>query len=470
MAIQAKQLKDLPEPTRKLYGRAKAAFDIKNYDYAFEMLEKVLQDEPGFIEGHQILRDSLLERAGGHSSVMRKMTSMFKTGPLLVQGPMLLKKGEFAKALQVGEKALVADPTNIGTLQFLAKAARAAGLAELAIQTLETASNLDGKNKDVLRELAEIHKEQQNFNKSIEAIQRLMKLTPGSIELGTELKQLTAQSTMKKDKWDEASSYRDVIRDKKQAELLEQETRSGTRDEAALKNLVAAAEKTASKQATTANIKALAELYVKDRQWDNAIVQYNHILEASGSMDPAIDEAITEIMVAKFDGQIDQWRDYVKLNPDQQAEADKNMALYEQQKQDMLFQRMLDRVQRYPNDASYRFSLGEMYFRRSQLDQAMAEFQLAQKSPQFRCKALAYMGKCTLQKGVMVELALEQFKAAIDGFESTDPMRKECLYDLGTAYEKLGQAEQALASFRDLYSLDVGYRDVSAKLEKYYKK
>ncbi len=470
MAIQAKTLKELPEGTRKLFARVKASFDQKNYDYAFDMLRDILEKEPGFIEGHHAYREGLLEQSGGKTSAMRKMTAMLKAGPLLMKGPMLLKKGEQAKALAMAEEALAADPTNVGTLQFLAKAAREGGLGELAVQTLETASNLDPKNSSVLRELADVQKELQNFNKAIEAVQKLLKLSPTSIDLATELKQLTAQSTMKKDKWDDATSYREVMRNKEQAELLEQQSRAGARDENSLRNLIQAAETVAARQATTANIKTLAELYVKDRQWDKALAQYTRILEASGSMDPAIDEEMTEILVAKFDEQINLWKEYVKQHPEQQAEADKNMALYEQQKQDMLFQRMMERVQRYPNDASYRFDLGLMYFKRNQLDQAMGEFQQSQKSPQFRTKALAMMGKCTFQKGVMVELAIEQFKAAIEGFESGDPMRKESLYDMACAYEKLGQDDKALATFRELYSIDVGFRDVSARLEKYYKK
>jgi tetratricopeptide (TPR) repeat protein len=203
--------------------------------------------------------------------------------------------------------------------------------------------------------------------------------------------------------------------------------------------------------------------------WDKAIEQYTRILNASGSMDPAIDEAITELMVAKYDEQINNWKAYVKTNPDKQADADTNIALYEQQKQDMLFNRMVERVQRYPNDAAYRFGLGEIYFQRGQFDKAIGEFQLSQKSAQYRIRALAFMGKCTMHKGLL-EMAIEQFKAALEGFEKTDPMRKECLYDIACSYEKLNQHDPALNAFRELYAIDVNFKDTSAKLERYYKK
>ena len=471
MAIQAKEYKDISERARKLYARAKAALAQKSAadTMVFEMLFDVLREEPGFVDGHNTLRESLLDYVGRKSSVMRKMTAMLKTGPLMVQVPIFLKKGDHAKALEMAEKALEADPTSTTTLQAVAKVAQEAGLSELAISTLVAAIELDPKNIHSLTELVELYKIRQEYYKAIEVLQKLIRINPGSIEHTTELKQLTAQATMHKDKWTGDGSYRDVLRDKKQSELLEQQSRSGGRDANSMKNVIADAEAAAAKQATTANIKKLAEAYVNSKMWDQAIEQYNRILNASGSMDPAIDETITELMTAKFDEQINLWKEYVKTNPDKQADADTNTALYEQQKQEMLFKRMLERIDRYPNDSSYRFAIGEMYFRRGELDKAISEFQLSQKSPQYRIRALAFMGKCTAQKG-LVEMALEQFKAALEGLEKSDPMRKDCLYDMGNAFERLGQEEQALNSFRELYAIDVNFKDVSAKLEKYYKK
>ena len=471
MAIQAKEYKDISERARRLYTRVKSALAQKSTADAmvFEMLFDVLREEPGFVDGHNLLRESLLDHVGRKSSIMRKMTAMLKTGPLMVQVPIFLKKGDHAKAMEMAEKALEADPTNTTTLQAVAKVAQEAGLSDLAISTLNATVELDPKNVSALTELVQIHKSQQQYSQAIEALQKLIRINPNSIEHTTELKQLTAQATMHKDNWTGEGSYRDVLRDKKQAELLEQQGRSGGLDANSMKNVVADAEANVAKQASTANIKKLAEAYVNSKMWDQAIEQYNRILNASGSMDPAIDEAITEIMTAKFDEQINLWKDYVKANPDKQADADTNMALYEQQKQDMLFKRMLERIERYPNDSSYRFAIGEMYFYRGELDKAISEFQLSQKSPQYRIRALAFMGKCTAQKG-LVEMALEQFKAALEGLEKSDPMRKDCLYDMGNAFERLGQEENALNSFRELYAIDVNFKDVSAKLEKYYKK
>lgn len=469
MAIVPKALQELPPASRKLYERAHTAVVQKNYFYAFEMLRGLLRREPGFNEGRTALRQTQLERVGNKPSLMRQCSAFCKVGwRLMTQGPVLLKQEKYAEALDLAETAMEADPTSTSTLSFLAKTAEAAGLLEIAIQALEISAHHHPRNNATLINLARLYTAVEEYTKALKVWQTMAELHPNNPEIEGEVKRLMARAAMKQAKWTEAESYRDVMKDKGQAETLEQQTRVSARDEDTLQSLTAAAEKAVEQQSTVANHRRLAQLYRQGLNYDKALEQYQLVIDKMGSLDPAIDDAIMEVHSARFDDAIKQWQGYAQAHPDKQAEAAANIGQLEKQKDEMRLTRLLERVRRYPNDAGYRFDLGLLYWTRNEVDLALQEFQQSQRNPQYRRRALAYMGRCMVKKG-LPDMALEQFRAALDGMDKTDPERKDCLYDLAAIYETKGMQAETLAAYREIFSLDVNYRDVGAKLQAYYK-
>lgn len=469
MAIQTKTVRELPVASRKLFEKATTSIAQKNYRYAFDMLCGLLHAEPGFTEGRKALRQAQLESIGNKASFTREAVAFVKTfWALQVKGPLLLKQGRVAAALELAEQALCVDAALLPALTFLAKAAQAGDLHDVAVQALEIAVYFNPKNSVVMSELGHLYEQVQEFDKGLKVWQTLAERYPNNLQIGNEVKRFHALAAMKRAKWEEAESYRDVIKDKKEAETLEQQTRASARDEDTLQSLIRIAEQAVAQQKTVANHKKLAELYRQAKDWDRALAQYDAIVQLSGSLDPAIDEAITDVHRARFDDAIEQWVSYGKANPDKQAEVKTNIATLTQQKEDIVFERMLERVKRYPNDAGYRFELAMLYWNRKDMDKALQEFQLSQRSPQYRRRALAYMGRCMVTKG-LPDLAVEQFNAALDGMEKNDPDRKDVLYDLAQIYETRNQRDLALTCYREIYSLDVNYRDVGARLQRMYK-
>ncbi len=472
MAIQIKNdVKELAPATRKLYDRAQQAIQQKNLLYAIQILHMVLQADPGFVEGHRALYHVEFERVGGKPNFFRALTASITTmWAVQFKGPALLKQGKAVEALNLAEKALDADPTLTSTLQFLSKAAQACELYEIAIDALEVATKANPKNVPLFTALTELYQENKQFQKAITTYYNVRRLLPNSGEVESKLKQLTALASMQEGNWeDKKSDYRTKLKDRAESELLEQQERLGVRDVEAMHSLIRAAEQAVAHQETNANLLKLGELYRKDGQVDKALATYQRIVELSGTMDPVIDEAITELQCANLDKTIDEWKAYTVQNPNKQAEADVQIQATLRQKDDMLFKRQLERVERYPNDSTFRFELAQMYWKQDAWDAAMREFQFAQRSPQHRVKALAFMGRCMVKKG-MADLAVEQFNLALEGMDKTDLERKDVLYHLAETYEILQQPDKALINLRELYSLDVNYRDVGEKLQKHYGK
>jgi len=292
-------------------------------------------------------------------------------------------------------------------------------------------------------------------------------LNPHNPKYESETKQASAMAAMKQGKWNNAQSYRDIIKDKDTAKTLEQQTRISARDEVTVKELIVAAEKAIAEQPNATNHKRLAELYRQAQEFDKALEQYQQVIEKTGTMDPVIDAAMTDVYCDRFDHAIAQWKVYAQSDPSQTAEAEKNILLIEQQRDDLLLQRLQERVQRYPNDSTYHFELGQLYWKRQEIDAALQEFQFSQRSPQYRRRALASMGRCMVAKN-LVDLGIEQYTAALDGMDKNDESRKDILYDLGMAYHSKNMVKEALAAFKEIFSMDVNYRDVAAKMQEYY--
>ena len=103
------------------------------------------------------------------------------------------------------------------------------------------------------------------------------------------------------------------------------------------------------------------------------------------------------------------------------------------------------------------------------LDEAIREFQSATgltapadgTARYFQCCNM--LGHCFVQKG-MPGAAVLWFKKGLDAPERTADEYKALQYELGSAYEEMGDLRRALAVFTEVYGVDVGYRDVADKL------
>ena len=49
-----------------------------------------------------------------------------------------------------------------------------------------------------------------------------------------------------------------------------------------------------------------------------------------------------------------------------------------------------------------------------------------------------------------------------------DEEKKDLVYSLGTVFEAMEKKEEAIEQFKLIYEVDIGYKDVAAKIDKYY--
>ena len=126
-------------------------------------------------------------------------------------------------------------------------------------------------------------------------------------------------------------------------------------------------------------------------------------------------------------------------------------------------------VEQFPNDYSQRCKYGDYLFESGNIDAAIQQFQISQRSPSLRIKSLVLLGRCFMAKELF-DLALEQLKQPAESLTVVDELKKEVLYLLAQCYERLDRQEDAIQQYKAIYSNDIGYRDVSQKINKFYGK
>jgi tetratricopeptide (TPR) repeat protein len=111
--------------------------------------------------------------------------------------------------------------------------------------------------------------------------------------------------------------------------------------------------------------------------------------------------------------------------------------------------------------------MGQLYFQAGKIGEAIQEFQKSQNNPHKRIASMSFLGQCFARRR-MFDLAARTFQNAIKEKPVLDEEKKELIYNLGCVLENMGRKEEAVEQLKLIYEVDIGYRDVAAKVDAYY--
>ncbi len=111
------------------------------------------------------------------------------------------------------------------------------------------------------------------------------------------------------------------------------------------------------------------------------------------------------------------------------------------------------------------YDLGMAYIEMDLLSEAIREYQIASKSPQFQVKCLEMIGLCFLKQN-QPQLAIRQLSKGLSLIGGDGDESMGIKYNLGLAYELTGDVDNARLQFEDVYVVDVTFRDVAEKIRK----
>lgn len=457
MAIVTKE--NASRKARDMFEKGFSAMDRGNLDYAIDMFLHVLEIEPGFFEARKFLRAAELKRfkeSGGGGAAKHLISSLTGLPGILAARSKLSKKP--LAALIDAEHLLQKDPLNPTFVYLLCDAAEALNMPEVAVQSLEILRDNNPDNLALQHRLANAYRKNNQMGEAREIYSRLLQLKPNDQKLLKQYKDASALATMKEGGWDQSGSFRDKMRDAKEAITLEQEGKA-VKTATDIESLIEDTLRKIEIEPENINFKrALSELYTKAGRFDEAYDVLSEANAAGGGGDPQIDRTLSSIRMQQFESQIKACR----ASGDEEGAAAK-----EAEMQEFMLEDARSRVLRYPNDREFKYELGMLLFERGEYDDALQYFQASERSPKRRLSSLYHIGLCFKHKK-LYDMAWVQLETAAREIPTMDGMKKDALYELGTLAEITGKGEDATRFFKEIYAVDIGYKDVSQKIEQSY--
>ncbi len=454
--------KELPPNLKPLWLKALTAVQTSNYSYAVSLLQAVLKDAPGFVDGRKLLRNCEVQVSGGQK---KKGLFGLQSGGASVMKVQSQAKKDPEGALVTLEKELEKDPANEQANDLLYEICMKLEMFETAAFALETIRKHHPENSKLLHKLADHYLAREQPLLAAEVYNDIVKHHPTDSVAIKGAKDASARASMQKQKWDENADMRSLMRNASEFEELEKASRTGLTREQLEERRDRAIQKYNADQNNLAVVKELAGLYEQLEDWQNAHTFYAwaHTLSngdvALQTKAAAMHDKAAEVELKELEAAVAADPDNAELKA--QLDERRNARRAEQ------VEAAKRRVDQNPTDPQLRYELGLALYNAGDASAAIPHLQQATRNPHIRTKVLLLLGRCFKAKN-MFDLAIKQLADALADLHAMDNTKKEVLYDKGLIHEEMGDKENALECFKQIYEVDYGYRDVAQRVESSY--
>ena len=450
---------------QNLFNKGFAAFERGGLDMAVELLYQCLEIDPGNIRARKFLRMASLQRytKKQHGALAAGLAELGGMGASM-KAASALKAGKHAEAILAAEKALLAAPLSVKYETLAAQCCAAAGFHDSAALILETGLQVDMQNEALMNALIDAYTSNREWRKAREILVALVNKHPQDGALVSRLKDVDARMTMDDGGWNEVANsndkegYRKLIKNKDQAAKLDMANKAVVADGDAEARIAEQKAKIAKEPRNLNYYKGLARIYQQLKRYDEAVDILGKARELNPA-DPELDRHLTMAKTQSYDARIEA------LQQAGDAEGAQNLS---DERNQFVFDDLVTRVERYPNDLHLRYELGQQYLMYEAYDDAIQQFQLSQRAPKERTASLYGLASCFRQKGQR-DMAIMQLEAALDQLPVMDDMKKAVLFDLGEIAEETGDVERAFKLYKEVYGADIAYKDIDEKMQRIYK-
>jgi tetratricopeptide (TPR) repeat protein len=457
----------MPEEDSQAAAKAKAFFDkagkvaeTKNFDYAIDMYLQGLRYAPDAVAaGHLPLAELALQRHGSGNKKPSMMERVKRLGGKTPLEQMLNAEYLFTK-----------DPDHLPYAEAMLKAALAGGynktagwIANLIFQTANASRNPSAHTYILLKDA---YKTLKQFDKAIVAIQRAARLRPEDGALADEFKNLSAELTMARGKYDGEGDFRKSIKDRESQEKRQAQASVIKTEDYRVKAVEDARKKIAQNPDLQVNIFELADA-LSGLETDQAENDAISLLENTykNRKDFSFKRRAGLLRIKQLKRKIKEAKAALEGNPENSESRTALEQLSAQLNSTELEHYDLC-VQNYPTDLGVKYEYAIRLLRNKQYNEAIPLFQEAQKDPRRKITALNQIGLCFSKKGWLAD-AIDVFSQAIDSYEiKNDATGKELRYNLARAYEQQDDTDKALEIYRKIAQSDFSYKDVSKRVDK----
>ncbi|HIJ52024.1 MAG TPA: tetratricopeptide repeat protein [Planctomycetes bacterium] len=442
------------------FERAREVAESGSFDYAIDLYLEGLRCDPDALEqGHLRLYEMALHRQskGGKKPSMVERVKRLRGKTPLEQ--MLNAEYLFSK-----------DPDHLPYAEAMLKAAAAGGyqrtiawIANLVFQA-NNASKRPSAQTYVL--LKDSYKAIGQFDKAIVACQLASRLKPEDAELADEFKNLTAELTMARGKYDQEGDFRQSIKDREVQEKLQSQQAVVKTESYRVSAVEEARREYAADPNLPKNIFDLAKA-LSDLQDDKADKEAIGLLENAykTKSDFSFKQRAGQFRMKQLRRKIRAAKAAVEAKPGDD-EAKGRLSKVNARLNSTELEHYGLCVKNYPTDLQGKYEYGIRLVRNKKYDDAIPLFQESLKDPRHKISSMDKIGLCFFLKGWYAD-AVDIFTQAIDAYDiKDDGVAKELRYNLARSYEKQDNTKKALEIYRRIAQLDFAYKDVRQRVDK----
>jgi tetratricopeptide (TPR) repeat protein len=433
-----------------------------NPQYAMEILSGILSRNLGCVEVRRLLRKAQKTIIGTRKGLFDGITTALSAGSIAKA----VEKDPLA-AINDAEAKLAKSPADVNANKTIALAALKLELPDLAAFAYEELTQIEPKQVQHYVDLANTWINAGEYDAALNSADAGLKLFPGNGDLQECVRKASVSKTMKKGNWEDKGDFQSKLKDKDEALRLEQAARKVTDAGTALEQAAALAEKINAQPDSLDLYRDIVRQFIAAGDLDSAIAWLQRgRLTTLGRADSSLERQEIDLITQRYEKTSKALRDQLAATPGDAA-ATAALAANDKELADYRIQTTGSLVERYPNDYSFRYEYGSLLFGAGRLDEAIQQLQYAQRNPKFRQAAILSIGKCFVASG-KYDLGVDQLLLAKSEVPVMNDLKKEIIYELGGAYEKMARVKEAIEEYKAIYMADSGYRDVSKKINDFY--
>lgn len=455
---------DIPEADRKkaeaFFEKATAVAGAAQYDFAIEMYIQGLAVDPESVDAHKALRDIALKRKVSGGKAMGMFDAMKLKRP---------SKDDKQNMLNA-EKLLAYDPGNTDYMLSVVQNAARGGFYDtvLWMGPILLKANSEAKKPEFNKyiQLRDVYRSIRQWKLATEACQYAVNMKPDDMDLGRELRDLSAQTTINEGNYEGAGSFRKSVKDMAgQSKLMAEDRDIRTMDQ--MGSLIAAAEQEWQADPNEpSKLMKLVELLMKTElpdQENRAIELLENQYEKTKLF--RYRQQIGRIKLAQLARMERSMRQEVAQSPgDEGLKTEYRNFLKDRAQQELDEYTLWS--ENYPTDLSLKYQIAVRLFQLGRHDEAIPMFQTARSDPKYRTEATIALGSSFLNAG-FVEEAVDTFKALIDDYQLRgDQKSVDMHYMYGRSLEQKGEKAAAIKAYSQVAQWNFNYRDVQARIKK----
>lgn len=436
----------------KHLAKAEEALRRKNFDFAIDLYRQLLDLDPDQEEARSGLRVAARRRfeAKQGNRLLRSLSGAVPLG----KARSLAKLGKHAAAAKALEDYLAKSPLDEEANLLLGMSLESAGHKRSAKAVYEFLAEIAPKNPEGLKRAGAMFAAAGDVPGALAYYERALEADPRDQESLKARKDLAAESALQTSRLDQVGHSREALADQGEAQQLERK-----------RKLVLSPEE------LEAELERLEGRYAEDPSNVDVMLELADVHDKRKDYEAALDMARRAVSYRKDDDELVTrvGKLEVRALKRRLAKADKagdrELAdRLESQLDELELTELRRRAEKRPGDLGLQIELAKLQMRTGDHDGALSALQRAQDDPA-KARDVAFLkARCFQEKG-FADLAVSEFERALEGLPSSDDRAKEILYNLGLLAEAADDSERARGFFARVFEVDIGYRDVSAKME-----